>query len=81
MGDFKTIISANIPVKLAERLKGKTKGTRSRVIERALRAYLDDKEAFNISDVSTRQLIAASSQREDCPSHIRVLLMEWLING
>ena len=53
MGEFKTIISANIPVRLAERLNKKTKGTRSRVITRALEAYLNDMEAFDISDVST----------------------------
>jgi metal-responsive CopG/Arc/MetJ family transcriptional regulator len=57
MGELKTIISANIPVSLAQRLKGKTKGTRSRVISRALKAYLDDKEAFNIEDVSIDKLL------------------------
>lgn len=54
---MKTIISANIDVNLAMRLKDKTKGTRSRVIERALKAYLDEKEAFTIEDVSTQQLL------------------------
>ena len=54
---MKTIISANIDVNLAMRLKDKTKGTRSRVIERALKAYLDEKEAFTIEDVSTQKLL------------------------
>jgi len=57
MGEMKTIISANIPVSLAEDLKGKTKGTRSRVITRALRAYLNDKDAFDITDYSSEKLL------------------------
>lgn len=54
---MKTIISANIPVSLAQRLKGKTKGTRSRVIQRALKAYLDEEAAFDITDWSTGRLL------------------------
>lgn len=57
MAEFKTIISANIPVTLAERLKDKTKGTRSRVISRALKAYLDEKDAFDIEEISTKKLL------------------------
>jgi len=57
MGELRTIISANIPVSLAQRLKGKTKGTRSRVVSRALKAYLDEKEAFNIEDIPTTDLL------------------------
>jgi metal-responsive CopG/Arc/MetJ family transcriptional regulator len=45
---MKTIISANVSVSVAKRLQGKTKGTRSRVIERALKNYLDEKDAFDM---------------------------------
>ena len=54
---MKTVISANVPIGLAIRLKDKTKGTRSRVIARALEAYLDEKEAFNIEDIPTEKLL------------------------
>jgi|TARA_R110000824_G_scaffold374118_2_gene564608 hypothetical protein len=57
MGEMRTIISANIPVSLAEKLKTKTKGTRSRVITRALSAYLADMDAFDITDVETTDLL------------------------
>jgi hypothetical protein len=57
MAEFKTIISANIPVTLAERLKDKTKGTRSRTITRALKAYLDEKDAFDIEEIPTKKLL------------------------
>lgn len=62
---MKTVISANIPVGLAERLKTKTKGTRSRVIARALKAYLDEKEAFNIEDVDTEALLLEIAFRKE----------------
>ena len=78
MADYKTIISANIPVTLADRLKNKTKGTRSRVIERALRAYLDDREAFNISDWDTRNLMAVLHAREDVSPQLKSILLAEL---
>lgn len=77
MGEMKTIISANIPVSLALRLKGKTKGTRSRVISRALKAYLDEKDAFDMSDVETRRLLAHLHTREDVSDALKMaILME-----
>lgn len=75
---MKTIISANIPVELAQRLQSKTKGTRSRVIERALRAYLDDRQAFDITDVETRTL-AITLKNRDIPEHIKRELINWLM--
>ena len=75
MGEMKTIISANIPVSLAQQLQGKTKGTRSRVVTRALTAYLNDKEAFDISDIETRTLIIALKNRAEISEQLRTLLM------
>lgn len=75
MGELKTIISANIPVSIARDLKTKTKGTRSRVITRALRAYLADMEAFNISDYETRQLLAVLHSREDVSKELKAILL------
>ena len=80
MGEIRTIISANIPVSLAMRLKNKTKGTRSRVIARALKAYLDEEEAFNISDWDSRNLLAVLHAREDVSDTLKLaILME--LNG
>ena len=76
---MKTVISANIDVGLAIRLKDKTKGTRSRVIERALRNYLDEKDAYDITDIETRRLMAVLQQREDCPKHIKIVLWDQLV--
>ena len=80
MGEIRTIISANIPVSLAMRLKHKTKGTRSRVIARALKAYLDEEEASNISDWDSRNLLAVLHAREDVSDTLKLaILME--LNG
>ena len=62
---MKTVISANVPIGIAIRLKDKTKGTRSRVVARALEAYLDEKEAFNIEDISTDQLLLELGFRKE----------------
>lgn len=62
---MKTVISANVPIGIAIRLKDKTKGTRSRVVARALEAYLDEKEAFSIEDISTEQLLLELGFRKD----------------
>jgi len=78
MGELKTIISANIPVSIARDLKTKTKGTRSRVIIRALKAYLADQEAFDISDYGTRQLLAVLLAREDTSPQLKALLLAEL---
>ena len=54
--ETKSVISANISSSLVKELKNKTKGTRSRVIERALRAYLRGESDYSIVDVSTKRL-------------------------
>lgn len=65
MGELRTIISANVPVSIAQRLKGKTKGTRSRVVSRALKAYLEEKEAFSIEDIPTLSLLLEVGFRQE----------------
>ena len=62
---MKTVISANVPISLAIRLKDRTKGTRSRVISRALQAYLDEKDAFDIEEISTKDLLLEIQYRKE----------------
>ena len=79
MSGYKTIISANIPVQLADRLKNKTKGTRSRVNERALRNYLDEKDAFDIEEITTDALLLELMYRQDLVKSQRQILNSiWL---
>ena len=75
---MKTVISANIPIGIAIRLKDKTKGTRSRVVARALEAYLDEKDAFDITDVITKDLVMEVMYRKDIsPAQIEYLAQMW----
>ena len=79
MSGYKTIISANIPVQVADRLKNKTKGTRSRVIERALQNYLDAKDAYDIDEISTEDILLELMYRQDLPKSQRQILNSmWL---
>ena len=59
----KSIISANIDTELVKKLKHKTVGTRSRIIERAIRAYLNGETDYSIVDVPERTLIAVLLER------------------
>lgn len=76
MGEFKTIISANIPVSLASRLKNKTKGTRSRVITRALTNYLDEKDNFDIEEVETKTLFLELAFRNELSDMQKTILRQ-----
>ena len=59
----KSIISANIDSDLVKQLKMKTKGTRSRIIERAIRSYLDAETDYSIVDVPTKKLATVLMSR------------------
>lgn len=59
----KSIISANIRTDLVEKLQMKTRGTRSRIIERAIDAYLKGETDYTIVDVPERKLIAVLLDR------------------
>lgn len=76
---MKTVISANIPVKLAERLKTKTKGTRSRVISRALEAYLDEKEAYNLDDLEIESILMHLFYRKELSTMNRTLIRQMYL--
>ena len=74
----KSIISANIDTNLATKLRMKTKGTRSRIIERAIRAYLDGETDYSIVDVPTKKLatvLMSRLQAENNYEHTPLTLM------
>lgn len=76
---MKTIISANIPITLASRLKDKTKGTRSRVITRALTAYLDEKEAYNMSDIEIPDILMHLFYRDELTDMQKTLIRQMYL--
>ena len=74
----KSIISANIDTELVKKLQMKTKGTRSRTIERAIRAYLDGESDYSIVDVSTKKLatvLMSRLQKKNNYNHTPLTLM------
>lgn len=78
---MKTVIAVSIDTNLAKQLERKTKGTRSRTVERALRAYLDGESDYSIQDVETKILatvLMTRLQRENDWNHtpLSMMLME-----
>jgi len=77
--EFKTIISANIKLATARRLKqARLPGSRSAMIDAAIIRYLDELDSFNASDLPTRQLLAILLNRKDLPGHFHTLILEEL---
>ena len=73
---MKTVISANIPISLAIRLKDKTKGTRSRVIARALKAYLDEKDAFDLYEIDIIDIMNHLQARSELTATMREVVYQ-----
>jgi len=68
----------SIPVKLALRLKAVR--NQSALVSRAVYKYLDEKEEFSSSDIPSRSLLSAITNRDDVPEHIKVVIQLHLEN-
>ena len=62
----------SIPVKLALRLKAVR--NQSALVSRAVYKYLDEKDEFSSSDMPSRSLLSAITNRDDVPEHIKVVI-------
>ena len=75
---MKTVVAISIDTSLASQLQKKTKGTRSRIVERALRAYLKGETDYSIQDVETKILatvLMTRLQQENDWNHTPLSLM------
>lgn len=77
----KTEIKVYLPIKMVGELeRHRVNGNRSNFIEKAVRARLDDEDAFSFADITNRQLMAMLharlGERNDAAAHI---LREMLI--
>tara|TARA_Y100001973_G_scaffold17543_1_gene25546 strand:- start:18 stop:269 length:252 start_codon:yes stop_codon:yes gene_type:complete len=75
---MKTVVAVSIDTALASQLQKKTKGTRSRIVERALRAYLKGETDYSIQDVETKILatvLMTRLQQENDWNHTPLSLM------
>jgi len=57
------------------------KPNQSRIVEASIRRYLAADEDFSLEEISTRQLMAALQQRDDCVQHIKVILWDQLTSS
>lgn len=60
---MKTIITASVSHSTAMKLQAVNKGNRSKVVDRAIKDYLDAKKAYTIEDVPSRKLAAVLMSR------------------
>ena len=54
------------------------KPNQSRIVERAVRRYLNSSDEITLEDFKTINILAALRFREDCPKAIRVLCEDHL---
>ena len=57
------------------------KPNQSRIVESSVRRYLSAEEDYSLEEISTRQLLAAIHAREDVPTHILVIIEEYLTSS
>lgn len=66
----------SLPVPLVIKLK--LQKNQSRIVEKAVRKYLDEKDEFSVSDLPTRQLLSALSNRKDIDDVLRAAVIAQL---
>ena len=74
----KTKINVLLPIRLVGELDSLSRlGKRSTFIQQAIEEKLNHSEGITVNEQSTRQLMAAITQRDDCPEFVlRVVKME-----
>lgn len=66
----------SIPVATAMKLKAER--NQSRTVTKAVNKYLDEKDSYDLTDATTRSLMAVISNRDDCPETIKIILRAHL---
>lgn len=64
---------------LAQKLKRKP--NQSKIVNKAVRRYLSHEENITIDIYPTKQLLAAARERDDCPKHLKLLIMDFLTSS
>ena len=55
------------------------KPNKSQYVERAVRKLSRSEEEFDITDVPTRSIMWALSQRDDCPQSIKAIIIDMMV--
>lgn len=66
----------SLPVPLV--IKMKSLRNQSATVERAVNKYLNEKEEFSPSDIPSRSLLSAITNRDDVPDHLKVVIQHFL---
>ena len=56
----------------------KRKPNQSAFVDKAIIEWDKKESEFTLSDIPTRQLMAALQQRDDCPRHIKIILWDQI---
>ena len=54
----------------------KRKKNKSKIVNRAIRMYLQEDDYFSLVDIPTRNILAALTSRDDVPEHILLLITD-----
>jgi len=56
----------------------KRKKNKSKIVNRAIRMYLQEDDYFSLEDIPTRKILAALTSRDDVPEHILLWIKSHL---
>ena len=56
----------------------KRKKNKSKIVNRAIKMYLQEDDYFSLEDIPTRKILAALTARDDVPEHILLLIKSHL---
>ena len=58
--------------------KLRQKPNQSRIVERAVKQYLNESAEYDYTHINTKRLLMEMTMREDCPNHIKLLINDYL---
>lgn len=61
--------------------KLRQKPNQSRIVERAVKQYLNESAEYDYTHIDTIRLLSELRFREDCPKHIKLLIQDHLTSS
>lgn len=61
--------------------KLRQKPNQSRIVERAVKQYLNQADEYDYTHIATTRLLSELRLREDCPKHIKLLIQDYLTSS
>ena len=57
------------------------KPNQSRIVESSIRRYLNSSEDFDVTELDTKRIMTILHNREDCPKHLKILILDILTSS